>query len=109
MREDSHILSVPFSPDTRVTPHRPAPRRDDCPSLEAAGSELAQLHHASGHDAAATLRALARIVTAALDVERFSVWCATEDREAIRLNFLYRVSSDTVANGTILRKQDFPG
>jgi signal transduction histidine kinase len=43
-----------------------------------------------------------------LDVERFSVWCSTPDRRAIRLYFLYCRSANSVSDGTILDVEDFP-
>lgn len=81
---------------------------DSQSTLETAGNALALLHHGSGDDPVATLHRVARIVTDALDIERFSVWCATDDREAIRLYFLYCRSRESIANGTILRNHDFP-
>ncbi len=82
--------------------------QDSQSTLETAGNSLALLHHGSGDDPLTTLHKVARIVTDALDIERFSVWCATDDREAIRLYFLYCRSRESIANGTILRNHDFP-
>lgn len=77
------------------------------PDLEAAFNALAQIHHVAGEPPQVTLYELARLATDALQVERFGVWCATEDRSAIRLYFLYTRSTGAVADGTILRKEDF--
>lgn len=76
--------------------------------LDEACTALAQVHVAPDEAPAVSLYEVARIVTAALDIERFGVWCTTEDRTAIRAYFLYCRSTDAVSDGTILRKQDFP-
>ena len=84
------------------------PGRSHGPHLDAALNTLAQIHHVSGDPPQVTLYELARVATEALNIERFSVWCATEDRRAIRLYFLYRRSTGEVSDGSILRKEDFP-
>lgn len=78
------------------------------PSLEDACSALAQVSFSLGDTPAATLYAVARIVTDVLGVDRFSVWCAAEDQTAIRQYFLYCKRTDAVSDGVILRKRDFP-
>ncbi len=76
--------------------------------FDAALNALAQVHHVAGEPPQVTLFEVAGIVTSALRVERFSVWCATEDQSAIRLYFLYTRATGAVADGIILRKEDFP-
>lgn len=77
-------------------------------TLDDACSALAQVHIAADEPPSVTLYEVARIVTAALDIDRFSVWCSADDSSAIRLYFLYCRSTDSVSDGTILRKKDFP-
>lgn len=77
-------------------------------TLDDACTALAQVHVLPDEPPSVSLYEVARIVTAALDIERFGVWCTTEDRSAIRLYFLYCRSTDSVSDGTILRKQEFP-
>jgi signal transduction histidine kinase len=77
--------------------------------LDGALSALAQICHVAGDPPRVTLHELARIATEALQVERFGVWCVTDDRTAIRLYFHYSRSTGAVADGTILRRDDFPG
>ncbi len=90
------------------------PANSDDPTLltqalfEDACTSLAQVTVLADDPPSVSLYEVARIVTETLNVERFSVWCTTEDQTAIRLYFLYCRSTDSVADGTILRKDDFP-
>lgn len=77
-------------------------------TLDDALSALAQVQVMSDEPPSVTLYEVARIVTAALNVDRFGVWCTTEDTTAIRAYFLYYRATDSVSDGTILRKRDFP-
>lgn len=77
--------------------------------VDAALVALAQVHVVPGDTPSAPLYEVAQIATTVLGVERFSVWCTSEARDAIRLYFLFCRTSGAISDGTILRQEDFPG
>lgn len=77
-------------------------------TLEEARRQLSRLTAGDGRRLRDVWLALARLASAALDVERVGVWVLIEDGHAIRCRYLWQRSGNHVFQGTILRVGDFP-
>jgi signal transduction histidine kinase len=78
------------------------------PTLEEARRQLSRLTAAQGKSLRELWLALARLTSAALDVERVGVWVLIENSQAIRCRYLWQRSGNQFFQGTVLRISDFP-
>ena len=70
--------------------------------------QLSRLHATAGEPTTAVFTEGARIVTAALEIDRVSLWLLINEDQAIRCYHLYHPSLGEVYEGSILRASDFP-
>jgi len=62
----------------------------------------------AGRDREATFRRMIEVAARTIGVERVSIWRYTDDREAIRCQLLYELSTDRFSSGTELQAASFP-
>ncbi|MDP2226774.1 MAG: ATP-binding protein [Moraxellaceae bacterium] len=89
-------------------PDRASPSSATARSYEEARLAMSRISVGSGHSLRQCQHELARLVAAALEVSRVSIWLAIDEGRAIRCDCLFQPGRDDVCEGVILHQRDFP-